>query len=148
MVGEPVAHVQGFQPKGRRAVFCRCTNSPIAKDQAWDRARGRTAFDPQGGTVMPIGTRYVLRGTLRTTLLGHVMEVETGEWWQLDIDPSTEIPVGRCVLAEGIRTGTHQLTVERLTLDEDAPLAERGPSQAPLAAQAPFAAMIQGVKRM
>lgn len=91
---------------------------------------------------MPIGTRYVLCGILRTTLLGHLLEVEQGEWWQLDIPCPIDAYAGRRILAEGIRTGAHRLTVEKLTLDE-----ENGTVQAAPAGGL-FTAMIDSVKRI
>lgn len=103
---------------------------------------GAHRFRSQGEAIMPIGTRYVRVGILRTTLLGHVLEVEDGEWWQLDIAGPTDAYAGRRIVAAGIRTGAQRLMVEQLTVDEDDPPATVAPPQGPVAA------VVQAMRRM
>lgn len=112
MVGEPVAYVQGFSPKGHRAVSCGVLTPRSPRDQKWSHA-GADRTDFAGRSGMPRGTRHTLTGKLSWDARNHihVLDIEGGGYWFVDLPSRATRLIGRQVTVEGVRSGFNMLDV-------------------------------------
>lgn len=73
---------------------------------------------------MPRGTRHTLTGTLgwdeRNRI--HVLNVEGGGYWFVDMPGRTRHLIGRKVAVEGVRSGFNLLDVHRLLAIDGVPV--------------------------
>lgn len=76
---------------------------------------------------MPRGTRHTLTGTLgwneRNRI--HVLNMEGGGYWFVDMPGRTRHLIGREVTVEGMRSGFNLLDVHRLLAIDGAPVRSR-----------------------
>ena len=63
---------------------------------------------------MPRGTRHVLTGTLRLTVMGYGLEMDGGGRWRLDVAGSVRRYIGQTVTVDGVRSGFDLLDVYRI----------------------------------
>lgn len=76
---------------------------------------------------MPRGTRHTLTGTLgwneRNRI--HVLNMDRGGYWFLDMPGRTKHLIGREVTIEGVRSGFNMLDVHRLRAIDGVPVRSR-----------------------
>ena len=65
---------------------------------------------------MPQGSRHRLTGLLLEGAHDPVLRVDDGGEWQLDLDRSDLVLLGRRVVVDGVRSGFDLLAVERIWL--------------------------------
>lgn len=93
----------------------RFTNSPITRGWCEVDLRGRTAFDFRE-LAMPKGTVHLVEGTLGFDRYTHILRVDGGGRWQLDIGRSVRSLIGKRVMVRGTRAGFDLLDVTKIWL--------------------------------